>query len=42
LILSELDIGADGKLMKKIQEKIKAKDPSISSAIISSDDDGEK
>lgn len=41
-LVTELDLGADGKLAKKIQEKFKAVYPELSSVILSSDDDGEK
>jgi hypothetical protein len=41
-LVTELDLGADGKLAKKIQEKFKSVCPKLSSVILSSDDDGEK
>lgn len=41
-VVAELDLGADGKLAKKIQEKFKSVYPELSSVLLSSDDDGER
>lgn len=37
-----MDLGADGKVVKKIQEKFKTSLPQVSSVIVSLDDEGER
>ncbi len=37
-----LDFGADGKIAKKVQDVIKAANPTVSVFIVSPDDEGEK
>jgi hypothetical protein len=41
-IFADLDFGADGKIAKKLQDKLKSLHPSCSSVIVSVDDDGER
>ena len=41
-IVTELDIAADGKLAKKVQEQLRDSNPQLSSVVVSQDDDGER
>lgn len=42
IIVVYLDLGADGKLAKKVHETFKASIPNVSSVIVTSDDEEEK
>jgi hypothetical protein len=42
LICVSMDLGADGKVVKKIQEKFRTAIPQVSSVIVSLDDEGER
>jgi hypothetical protein len=42
VVIAVIDFGADGKVARKIYEKLKSVNPEASYFVVSPDDDGEK